>query len=106
MQQSNILKIVLCISITFCFCGNSFALATIKILEKKYYYEIRCTCGLLFDIKETDCAKMNGLVSHTMCYDCFLKSIEGYFEFKPSKKLLDNLYFDTERAKAGILRSA
>jgi len=71
-----------------------------QLTEKKYYYEVRCTCGLLFERNECN-QDMDGRISHTICYDCLLKTYEGT-AFIPSKALAVRCYIDTEKAKMRV----
>jgi hypothetical protein len=72
----NVTIVILLCALFFSVAAQADALAPESIVSKKYYYEVRCTCGLLFEVKETDCKENENMVSHTMCYDCFMKDNE------------------------------
>ncbi len=72
-------------------------LAPDSIVSKRYNYDVRCTCGLLFETKETGDERMQGLVSHTLCYDCFMK-LHEYNDIFPSEFRI-NLFMKTVLAK-------
>ena len=78
---------------------TAWALTPESIIQsKKYYYEVRCTCGMLFDVKETSDPAMNGMISHTICVDCFKKSYEGT-GYIPKSALIEKMERLTRIAK-------
>ena len=76
---------------------DCYALAPEHIIEKKYFYEIRCTCGLLFKKQETTDPYMDGKISGTTCYDCFREANKSMDIF--SFPILSQLYVETFLAK-------
>lgn len=83
-----------------CIDNNFSMLAPESVVSKKYHYEVRCTCGLLFRVKETPYADREGTISHTTCYDCFMKAnpYDDRISYKFKVKLFKRTVLAKERA--------